>query len=68
MADMGEGSENLADWFKGLGSYHEGTYIDGPKVWELYVPQAIELPKDASHRLLGGGEDLVVGDTDDGEP
>jgi len=34
--EMLGGYEEAADWFKELGSFHDGEYIDGDKVKQLY--------------------------------
>ncbi len=40
-ADMNEGYDNCADWFKNLCSYWNGAYIDGDMVRKLYTPRSL---------------------------
>lgn len=35
-AELNDGYENTADWFKELKSFKDGEYIDGPEVMRLY--------------------------------
>lgn len=38
--DINSGVEQTAQWFQELGSFHEGSYIDGAEVKRLYLEKS----------------------------